>query len=47
MAIFYASDGSMAWEIKEYLINQRGLESVTIDGDTYKGLYPDIDEGEL
>jgi len=47
MAIFYTTDGSRAWEIKEYLIRQKGCLSVTIDQEEFKGLYPDDDEGEL
>ena len=30
-------DGALAWEIKDYLIQQERCEEVTLEGQSYKG----------
>jgi hypothetical protein len=38
-AIFMVKDGSRAWEVKDYLINQERCLEVTIDNEKYMGLH--------
>ena len=35
--IFMLKDGAMAWEVKDYLIQQDRCEEVTIEGKSYPG----------
>ncbi|XP_053387074.1 LRP chaperone MESD-like [Mercenaria mercenaria] len=35
--IFMLKDGSMAWEVKDFLVNQDRCEEVTIEGKSYPG----------
>ncbi|RNA00676.1 LDLR chaperone boca [Brachionus plicatilis] len=43
-AIFMINDGSKSWEIKDYLIQQKDCNLVTIDQDKYPGKYADKSE---
>lgn len=36
-AIFMLRDGSYAWEIKDFLINQERCEDVTLEGQVFPG----------
>lgn len=36
-AIFMLRDGSYAWEIKDFLVNQERCADVTVEGQTYPG----------
>lgn len=38
-AIFMINDGSKSWEIKDFLIQQKNCDLVTIDQDKYPGKY--------
>ncbi|CAF0772000.1 unnamed protein product [Brachionus calyciflorus] len=44
-AIFMVNDGSKAWEIKDYLVQQKDCLQVTIDQEKYPGLH--IQKSEL
>ncbi|WAR29499.1 MESD-like protein [Mya arenaria] len=35
--IFMLNNGAMAWEIKDFLVNQDRCEEVTIEGKSYPG----------
>lgn len=35
--IFMLKDGAMAWDIKDFLVNQERCEEVTIEGKNYPG----------
>ena len=35
--IFMLKDGAMAWEVKDFLVNQDRCEEVTIEGKSYPG----------
>ena len=35
--IFMLKDGAMAWEVKDYLVQQDRCEEVTIEGKSYPG----------
>lgn len=45
-AIFMFKDGSQAWEAKDFLVEQKRCESVTIENKVYKGKYPEEDSDE-
>lgn len=38
-AIFMYKDGSLAWQAKDFLIEQERCESVTIESKVYEGKY--------
>ncbi|XP_060708905.1 LRP chaperone MESD [Hemiscyllium ocellatum] len=46
-AIFMLRDGSYAWEIKDFLINQERCADVTVEGQTYPGKAAEKKKNEI
>ncbi|XP_048471672.1 LRP chaperone MESD [Rhincodon typus] len=46
-AIFMLRDGSYAWEIKDFLINQERCVDVTVEGQTYPGKAAEKKKNEI